>query len=610
MVLKKKQIELLAPAKDLECGVAAINCGADAVYIGAARFGAREKAGNPLEEIAALAEHAHKYWARVYVVVNTLLKDDELSSAERLIRSLYDIGVDGLIVQDAGLFELDLPPLPLFASTQMHNQSVEKVAFLEKVGFKRAILARELDLKQIKDIRKKTSIELECFVHGALCVSYSGQCYLSYALGGRSGNRGRCAQPCRKVYALHDADGAPVAGPGHLLSLKDLNLSERLYDLIQAGVSSFKIEGRLKDKAYVANVVAYYRKKLDDVLKSMGLEKSSSGEPLLDFEPDLSKTFNRGYTNYFLDGRSGKIGSIKTPKMTGEYVGRVAGVSKNTVAFNKKNDLRPGDGICFFDDEDRLMGSTVNVVHGKSVSLETPRGIKKGSVVYRNRDHAFLSTVGGAKTVRLIPVRFFFSETTAGVRLIVMDEDGVQVEVEHKGEFEPADKPDKAMDVIRRQLEKTGGGLFSCASVEIELRRPLFIPMSILNAMRRDALDALAGERIERRPIHRCEINTNTEPFPITELDYTGNVLNKCAETFYRRHGVERIEPAAESGLDLAGRKVMTTRYCLKHQLDLCPKMKAAKQLKEPLYLIDEQGRRLQLDFRCDRCEMDVILTS
>ena len=307
-------VELLAPARDLECGIAAIDCGADAVYIGAPRFGARSAAGNAPEDIAALVRHAHKFWARVYVTLNTLLLDDELEPARRLAWQLHEIGVDGLIIQDAGLLECDLPPMPLIASTQMHNHTPERVAFLEHAGFRRAILARELTLDEIRAIRAAApAIELECFVHGALCVCFSGQCLLSYALGGRSGNRGQCAQPCRRAYTLVDAEGRTLASDSHLLSLHDLNLSDRLPDLLAAGVTSFKIEGRLKDRTYVANVVAFYRERLDEAMRAAtGFERSSSGTSSPGFEPDLAKTFNRGFTTYFLDGRAEAVGSPET----------------------------------------------------------------------------------------------------------------------------------------------------------------------------------------------------------------------------------------------------------------------------------------------------------
>ncbi len=340
-------IELLAPAKDYETGIAAINYGADAVYIGAARFGARQAVGNSLEDIEKLAVYAHKYWARVYPVVNTLLYDDEIEEAVRLCHRLYEAGVDAIIIQDFGLLESELPPVPLFASTQMHSHTPERVAFLDKVGIQRVILARELSLAQISAIRAATTVELETFIHGALCVCYSGQCALSYAIGGRSGNRGQCAQPCRKAYKLVDRNGKTQAPRSHLLSLKDLNLTDYLRDLLEAGVCSFKIEGRLKDQAYVKNVVAHYRQRLDTILPNLNLRASSSGRVTLDFEPDPVKTYNRDFTSYFLTGERDEITAPRTPKHAGEPVGVVTALESNTFTLNVPAPLNNGDGLTF-----------------------------------------------------------------------------------------------------------------------------------------------------------------------------------------------------------------------------------------------------------------------
>ena len=381
--------------------MAAINCGADAVYLGAVRFGARENAGNSLADIDALTRHAHKYWAKVYVTVNTLLRDDELPQALQLIERLYQTGIDGLIIQDVGLLECDLPPLPLIASTQMHNHSAERVAFLEGVGFQRAILARELSLEEIAEIRRRTSrIELECFIHGSLCVCYSGQCYLSYALGGRSGNRGQCAQPCRLPYSLLDAGGNVLARNRHLLSLRDLNQTDHLRALIASGVSSFKIEGRLKDKAYIMNVVAHYRAHLDALLAGMGLRKSSSGAAVIDFTPDVRKTFNRGYTSYYLHGRSEEVASPDTPKMVGEPIGTVIAVTPRAFTLDVEAPLHNGDGLCFFDTAGELCGTLVNAVQGRLVTPQNMDGIVKGMRIFRNHDHDFLTKLAKARAER------------------------------------------------------------------------------------------------------------------------------------------------------------------------------------------------------------------
>lgn len=452
-----KMIELLAPAKDIECGMAAIRCGADAVYIGAPRFGARENAGNELEDIASLVQFAHKYWAKIYVTVNTLLKDDEIPAALKMITQLYEIGVDGLIIQDVGLLECDLPPIPLIASTQMHNNTPEKVVFLEQTGFQRAILARELDLEQIKSISDAApGIDLEFFIHGALCVCYSGQCYLSYALGGRSGNRGDCAQPCRRRYTLTDKQGQVLAKDKYLLSIRDLNLSKSIPDLIDAGITSFKIEGRLKDAVYVSNIVAFYRQEIDKVLEEKRMKKSSSGTSEFDFTPDPLKTFNRGYTEYFLHGRQGKIGTHKTPKMVGEPLGKVKSASRKGVFIETKEKLHPGDGICFYTHEGRLSGTVLNSARGQTVVPDKIDNIQIGMLLYRNHDHLFLNTVRKTRTERRINVSFLLLENKEGLCLIATDENGVRVSESVPCLLEPAKNPDMAMDNICKQLQKAG----------------------------------------------------------------------------------------------------------------------------------------------------------
>jgi collagenase-like PrtC family protease len=602
-------VELLAPARDLACGLAAIDCGADAVYIGAPRYGARAAAGNSLDDIAAVVGHAHRYWARVYVTLNTLLFDDELAEACRLAWQLDEIGVDGLIVQDVGLLECELPPLPLIASTQMHNHTAARVAFLERVGFRRAILARELELAEIRAIRRAAPrIELECFVHGALCVCYSGQCTLSYALGGRSGNRGECAQPCRRAYTLVDAEGAVIERERHLLSLRDLNLSARLPELLEAGVTAFKIEGRLKDRTYVANVTAFYRARLDEAIGNAGLRRGSSGRSTPGFTPDLTKTFNRGFTEYFLDGRGEPVGAPATPKMAGERVGRVvrlgeaagrvAALAGESFILDGAVELHAGDGLAFFDGEGRLRGTQVNAADGRRILPQRMEGITPGTEIHRNHDHAFLSHVASARPERRIAVRM----TLAAGTLLAEDEDGNRAEIA----LPPAPaaaKPEAAAETIRRQLSKTGETEFSCQAVEVEFEPPPFLPVSEWNALRRGVLERLRAVREAARPRERCQIVPNAAPFGETELSYLGNVLNGRAEAFYRRHGVERIERAAESGLDLRRRTVMTTRYCILHQLGLCGPAPA-----EPLALLDDQGRRLELRFDCERCRMEVRL--
>ncbi|HWQ53458.1 MAG TPA: U32 family peptidase [Bryobacteraceae bacterium] len=601
-------IELLAPARDLECGTAAIDCGADAVYIGAPRFGAREAAGNSLDDIAALTRHAHTFWARVYVTLNTLLRDEELESARQMAWQLHEVGIDGLIIQDTGLLECELPPLPLIASTQMHNHTPARVAFLESVGFQRAILARELSLDEIRAIRRAApSIELECFIHGALCVGHSGQCSLSYALGGRSGNRGQCAQPCRKPYTLVDAGGRILQEGRHLLSVRDLSLQDHLPELLAAGVTSFKIEGRLKDRTYVANVVAHYRARLDTAIAAAGLRRASSGASTPGFTPNPAKTFNRGFTTYFLHGRGTPIGSLETPKMTGEPLGPVTRVEGGSYTLDTSAALHPGDGLCYFDRGGQLRGTVVNAVRGPVVTPDKMDALAPGTLVHRNHDHEFLESVRNSRPVRRIAVILDLWPAPGGVSLSVVDEDGNRAEA-GLATTEAAVKPEAALATIRRQLSKTGDTEFACTEIRVALDAVPFLPVSALNGLRREALQSLRAAREANRPRPAGGIVPNNAPHPETELTFLGNVLNGKADGFYRRHGVLRIEPAAESGLDLTGRKVMTARYCIKHQLGVCPRGGNAARHDEPLALIDTEGRRLELRFDCRRYEMQLWL--
>ena len=503
-----ENIELLAPAKDLETGMAAIDCGADAVYLGAASFGARKAAGNSLQDIQQLVDYAHIYWARVYVTVNTLLYDKELPIALNLIHQLYKIGVDAIIIQDTGLLELDMPPIPLFASTQMHNHSPERVAFLEKVGFQRVILARELSLEQIQEIRSKTNIELETFIHGALCVSYSGQCYMSYAIGGRSGNRGQCAQPCRLKYSLVDGNGNLISDRRYLLSLRDLNLSNSLAELVDAGVCSFKIEGRLKNKAYVMNVVGHYRQLLDKILEERGKQASSSGTVTLDFSPDPVKTFNRGYTSYFLHGRDEKITAPDSPKSIGEPLGIVMTIEKNTITLTDTTaTLNPGDGLCYFDAEKELQGTYVHAVNNTAIRVDQTHGLLPGVQIFRNNDHQFNAQLNKSQPERKIQVQFSLNKTPTGIKLAVEDEDHCVAETEIAVEHIPADSAEKSLSIIDRQLHKLGGTAFVCTQVKCALDPVPFLSASVLNKLRRTVIQHLIEVRIQQMPREQKKYN-------------------------------------------------------------------------------------------------------
>ncbi len=599
-------MELLAPAKDGPTAQAAILCGADAVYLGAPRFSAREAAGNAVSVIQEVAAFAHQYYAKVYVALNTLLHDDELPAAERLVRQLHDAGVDGLIVQDVGLLELDVPPVPLIASTQMHNATVEKVQFLEQVGFSRVILARELTLEQIREIRSRTRIELECFIHGALCVGTSGQCYMSYALGGRSGNRGQCAQPCRRLYTLRDQAGNEIVKDRHLLSLKDLCLADHLEGLIDAGVSSFKIEGRLKDIPYVENTVAFYRQRLDEVGVSRGLRRSSSGSVHLAFEPNLAKTFNRSFTDYGLTGKTGSVASMDTPKSVGEPIGTVTRVEKSSFLLDRDHDLHNADGLCFFDAERNLDGTVVNRVEGRRVHPQKMQGIRVGLEIRRNFDHAFSRALTGQAAERKIGLTMSLQESADGLLLSATDEDGNQAEVTI-AEALPAEKKEAARQTLQTQLTRLGNTIFDCSDLQLQTQGAWFLPVSRLNAAKRELVERLLHVREANRPRPTGGVKRNDVRYPQADLTFLGNVLNAKARAFYRRHRVETIEPAAESGIDMSGKVVMTTKYCLRKELGQCPG-RGSGTVAEPMILEDQEGRRYPVRFRCRDCGMDILL--
>ncbi len=611
-----QRIELLAPAGSLGSGLAAINSGADAVYIGASRFGARQAAGNALEDIESLAKYAHRYCAKVYATINTLLYDDELPQAVELAHQLYQAGVDALIIQDVGLLEADLPPLPLFASTQMHNHTPERVSFLEQVGFHRAILARELSLAQIREIRIQTTLELETFIHGALCVSYSGQCYLSYALGGRSGNRGECAQPCRKRYELLDGEGKSL-GSKFWLSLKDLELSQYLTGLLEAGVTSFKIEGRLKDQAYVTNITSYYRKLLDGIFSGDGYRAASSGKVRTDFKPDPRKSFNRGTSVYFLNGRKKGIASPDTPKSLGEPLGKITSIGKDHFILEHPIDVQPGDGLCFFEREGELAGAAVQRVEGNKIFPARMDGLARGMEIYRNHDQAFLRLLDKNPPVRKIGVRLELSGTNKSIALRAVDEDGIVVTGTLPWEKAPAQKPDLARKTIEKQLGSLGETIFEAQELRVDFEEMPFLPVSLLNRLRRETIELLETQREMQRPRPSGGLVRSSVPFPVgaicespspKRMDYRGNVLNQKAEAFYRRHGVEEIEPGAESGLDLHGRTVMTTKLCLRYELGACLREKVRNNLCAPLALVDEEGHHLELRFNCDACQMEIVL--
>lgn len=604
MSIKPRRIELLAPAKDLTCGIEAINHGADAVYIGAPKFGARAAAGNSLDDIRTLCDYAHLYNVRIYVALNTILREDELQEAEQLIWQLYQVGADALIVQDMGITRLNLPPIPLHASTQTDNRTPEKVKFLEAAGFTQVVLARELSLNEIRQISEQTTVPLEVFVHGALCVSYSGQCYLSAALSGRSANRGECAQYCRLPYSMVDANGTEIVHDKHLLSLKDMNRSEQLEALLDAGVSSLKIEGRLKDVTYVKNITAYYRKKLDTILSRRSeYSRASAGKSTYDFEPVAEKSFNRGFTPFFLHERTNDITAFNTPKSLGEPVGTVKELKGNSFTVAGVKQLNNGDGLVFFNNRGELEGFRVNRVEANRVfPLDMP-DIKPKTPLYRNFDQVFEKQLAKPSAERKLSVKIEFLDNAFGFTLVMEDETGARVMLTEPFTKELA-RRDQA-DNIRTQLSKLGNTPFEASEVVVQMSENWFVPSSLLADMRRKAVEKLQADRAIR---YRRELARKVEPakeipFPERQLTYLGNVSNSRATAFYKAHGVESVAEAFE----LKPEKdvpLMFTKHCLRYSMGWCPTYQKQKSLyKEPYYLL-YKDTRLRLQFDCKRCQM------
>ncbi|MBM9530928.1 U32 family peptidase [Desulfoprunum benzoelyticum] len=601
-------VELLAPARDLDCGIAAIDHGADAVYIGAPRYSARAAAGNDLAVIERLARYAHRYFARVYVALNTLLTDAELQEAAALAHDVWNAGADALIIQDMGLLECDLPPIALHASTQTDNRTVDKVRFLQQVGFSQVVLARELSLAEIGAIRAATTIPLECFVHGALCVCYSGRCYISDKVLGRSANRGECAQFCRHRYSLRDGSGKKLGRDRYFLSLKDLDLSQHLRELLAAGVSSFKIEGRLKDERYVKNVTAAYRLILDRLLEADGdRRRSSSGRCRFDFVPDPIRTFSRSGTDYFLVDRRNRPGSIDSPKATGQPVGTVDKVERQYFTIDTEMEINNGDGLCFFDRQGTLVGMKANRVEGSRIYPQEMAAIEPGTRIYRNFDSAFTRRLAASRDCRKIGIDLRVEETATGLRCVVFDEDGCTTTVAMPLEKIAAIAPGRIDEVVRRQMGKSGGTVFSVRHVAVAVDSSIHVPAAALNDLRRTALASHVETRLARhqRPTRKKEVGTAV--WPAAETASLANITNERARCFYRRHGVTTFPPSA-AALEMADdAPLMTCRYCLKRQLGICPKdNKDNAEIPEPLTLCDNTGC-YELRFDCGRCEMLVL---
>ena len=618
-----RKLELLAPAKDLKCGIAAIDCGADAVYIGAARFGARQAVGNSIDDINELCEYAHKFGCKVYVTVNTIIYDNELEDTQKLLNELGRIGVDAILVQDMGITKLQLPQnVALHASTQTDNRSAEKVEWLARHNFDRVVLARELSLEEIRNIHRRVpQTELEVFVHGALCVSYSGVCYASEYCFGRSANRGACAQFCRMKFDLTDKDGNEIINQAHLLSLKDMCRIDSLEQLADAGVTSFKIEGRLKDINYVRNVTAAYNKQLNEIISRRGseYERASSGVCDIRFTPNLNKTFNRGFTDYFLNGRTSDLASFYTPKAMGEYVGKVKEIRGNSFNVAGTTSFANGDGLCFINSNNELEGFRINRAEGNRLfPLRMPRGLRKGIALYRNSDQLFEKELNGDNGQRKLGIRINIKASAEGLHIEAKTcDEKLHINLQKDISLEKAQK--SQVDNIKRQISKFGNTIFTVEDVIVEPTDfPWFIPNSILAEIRRQTTDELMS-RLSEMSENQKDTKTKDQAQQLPDNGkvsfhsissyqhpYMYNIANRLAHSFYEQEGMSDITPAFEIKKP-SSPLVMQCRYCLRHELGQCKKShKQSGLLKEPLHLRLADGRTFRLEFDCKKCQMNI----
>jgi 23S rRNA 5-hydroxycytidine C2501 synthase len=634
MSLLPHELELLAPARDVEIGRQAILHGADAVYLGGPVFGARANAANSVADIAKLVEFAHRYHARIFTTINTILHDAELEEASKLVWQLYDAGVDALIIQDMGLLEMDLPPIQLHASTQCDIRTVEKAKFLADSGFSQLVLARELTVEEITAVHAAVgnSATIEYFIHGALCVAFSGQCYISHAETGRSANRGDCSQACRLPYTLTDQSGAVVAFDKHLLSMKDNNQSGNLEHLIDAGVRSFKIEGRYKDMAYVKNITAHYRILLDEIMEQRGeFTRASSGTTRHYFRPDPDRNFHRGSTDYFASGRKIDIGAFDSPKFIGQPIGHVVAVGDKSIDIQTSDELNNGDGLNFMRKRE-VVGLHVNRAEklhskgeGQAVYRVFPKdpinsygGLKAGLPMHRNRDHAWDMALTKESAERRIGVWLTLTEwmegdVLKGLQLSLTDEDGIATTAQVEMNLELAKQPETAVDSIKTHLGKLGSTDYSALGLNVHLSQPWFVPASTLNGMRREAIDALNAARIAvwQRPPRKAPVQPYVE-YPEKSLSFLANVYNDKAREFYKKHGVQMIAAAYEAHEEAGEVPVMITKHCLRFSFNLCPKQaKGVKgvqgQVKaEPMVLVNGD-QKYTLKFDCKPCEMHIM---
>jgi putative protease len=632
MSLPDFHLELLAPARDADIGIEAVNHGADAVYIGGPGFGARSSADNSVADIARLVRHAHRFNARIFTTLNTILRDDELEGARKLAWQLYDAGVDALIIQDMGLLEIDLPPIQLHASTQTDIRTPEKARFLQDVGLSQIVLARELSLQQIATIRAKTTCTLEFFVHGALCVAYSGQCYISHAHTGRSANRGECSQACRLPYQVVDDKGRFVAHDKYVLSMKDNNQSANLAALVDAGIRSFKIEGRYKDMGYVKNITAHYRKLLDALIderegSAQPLTRTSSGTTTFTFTPDPNQNFNREFTDYFVQGRQDDIGAFDSPKNSGQPIGFVTQIGPNWVELeltDRSMALHNGDGLCYYDLQKELAGLAINRAEAVNAAkgrwrvfpkdaLSGLKDLRKGVEVNRNRDVDWVRVLEKKSSERRIAVWATLDHTPGGLALTLTDEDGNTATASAALPHTAAKDPAANASLLEQHIGKLGATAFVATHVDLTRASGLFVPASSLNALRRDAVEQLETVRaLSLRRLPRGSAVVPPVSYPEDSLTYLANVHNRAARAFYASHGVKVIDAAFEANQEQGEVSLMITKHCVRFSLSLCPKQAKGVtgvqgQVKaEPLQLVNGK-EKLTLRFDCKPCEMHVV---
>ena len=598
-----RRLELLAPAKDFDTAVDAIDCGADAVYIGAGKFGARHSATNSIEDIARVTEYAHRFGVKVYATLNTLLYDNELEEARQQALALIEAGIDALIVQDMAYCRMNLP-IELHASTQTNCVTPERVKFFEEVGFARAILERSLSKNDIAEIRKATTIELEAFVHGAICVSQSGRCFFSRSTSERSGNRGECSQPCRLEYDLCNDKGEIIIKGKHLLSVRDLDLSARLGEMIDLGVTSFKIEGRLKDRTYVRNIVSLYRRLLDaEIVKRNDVERSSVGRSAIEFEPNASRTFTRSAGDYFFDGKRRGVASFDTPKAMGERVGKIVKTDRRGIIIDHKHDLATGDGVCFISNGS-LVGTNVVGVEGDRVLLNRYDGIAVGVEMFRNYNRLFSQAVERSRVKRTISVDLSLQFSEKNITLTATDEEGISATLSVECATEVARDKTKGEEALHRQLVRSGDTMFEIGNISIQNIR--FAPMSIVGALRRDTLSLLANNRVYRYSISKNGqfIEKREVKYPTKRLTPQDNVTNRLAREFYTDHGVEEIAEGLDCRTSTIGEQVVISDYCLRREIGEC--LKERPRLKGDLYLV-RGTKKYRLDFDCKACQMRIF---